>query len=54
MKPQPPEKSQFFDLLNRAVRTNDLTSRGNKRYDGCIGHYLLLRDNRQTGGSPKV
>lgn len=31
MKPSPPEKSQFFELLNRAVRIDGPTSRGNKR-----------------------
>lgn len=31
MKPQESDKEKFFDLLNRAVRTDDPTSRGNKR-----------------------
>ena len=31
----PPQKQAFFDLLNRAVRTDDSTSRGNKQSGGC-------------------
>jgi len=34
MKSEPSQKHQFFDLLNRAVRTNDPTSRENKRSGG--------------------
>lgn len=31
MKPLPPEKDQFFDLLNRAVCTDDPAIRENKK-----------------------
>ncbi|KKQ23162.1 MAG: hypothetical protein US35_C0007G0012 [Parcubacteria group bacterium GW2011_GWA2_37_10] len=34
MKPLPPEKSQFFDLLNRAVRTDDPTIHKKERSGG--------------------
>lgn len=36
-KPLPPEKSEFFDLLNRAVQSDDPSIRKNKK----SGQYFL-------------